>query len=118
MAVTVLIVDDHPAFRASARRLLEREGFVVVGEAADGERAVALVRTLEPEIVLLDIVLPDQSGFSVAERLASEPVTVVLTSSRDRTDFGTRLDRAPAAGFVSKDRLSGEAIRAIVERAA
>lgn len=118
MAVTVLIVDDHPTFRASARRLLEREGFVVVGEAPDGETAVAMAWELEPEVVLLDIVLPDQSGFEVAKRLADQPSTVVLTSSRDRGDFGARLDRSPAAGFIPKDQLSGEAIHALLGQAA
>jgi DNA-binding NarL/FixJ family response regulator len=117
MAVTVLIVDDHAAFRASARRLLEREGFDVVGEAADGETALALVDALEPELVLLDIVLPDTSGFDVAARLAERPPTVVLTSSREESDFGPRLQNAPAAGFVSKDRLSGDTIRSLLERA-
>jgi CheY-like chemotaxis protein len=118
MAVTVLIVDDHPTFRASARRLLEREGFEVVGEAPDGKTAIALVRELAPEVVLLDIVLPDTTGFDVAEQLADPPPTVVLTSSRDRADLGPRLRSTPAAGFVSKDRLSGDAIRLLIGRVA
>ena len=117
MAVTVLIVDDHPTFRASARRLLEREGFEVVGEAPDGETALALVRELAPDVVLLDIVLPDTSGFDVAERLADEPQVVVLTSSRARVDLGPRLRTTPAAGFVSKDQLSGDVIRKLAGRA-
>ena len=62
MAVRVLIVDDHPSFRASARTLLELEGFEVVGEAADGASALELVGRLQPELVLLDIALPDTSG--------------------------------------------------------
>lgn len=118
MAVTVLIVDDHPTFRASARRLLEREGFEVVGEAPDAETAVTMARELEPEVVLLDIVLPDSSGFEVAEQLAGDLPAVILTSSRDRSDFGSRLTRAAAAGFIPKDQLTGSAIRALLEQAA
>ncbi len=118
MAVTVLIVDDHPTFRASVRRLLEEEGFDVIGEAADGATGVALARELEPALVLLDVVLPDLSGFEVARRLAGGPSRVLLTSSRDQADLGPRLRQSPVLGFVSKDQLSGEAIRALLEQAA
>ena len=76
MAWTVLVVDDHSAFRASARRLLELDGFQVVGEAADAESALRLTRELRPQLVLLDIGLPDGSGFEVAEQLARDPVRV------------------------------------------
>jgi two-component system nitrate/nitrite response regulator NarL len=112
MPKTVLIVDDHAGFRGLARRLLEAGGFTVVGEAADGASALSAVEELQPQVVLLDIVLPDIDGFAVAERLAengAEPV-VVLTSSRDSADFGQRLERAPARGFIHKDDLSGPAL--------
>jgi DNA-binding NarL/FixJ family response regulator len=115
---TVLIVDDHAVFRSAARKLLEGDGFQVVGEAADGVSGVELARKLRPDIVLLDIVLPDVSGFEVADQLSSGPSKIVLVSSRERADFGPRLERSPAVGFVSKDRLSGERIRALLERAA
>ena len=62
MPVRVLIVDDHPTFRRFARRLLQDEGFVVVGEAGDGASALDAVRELRPEVVLLDVMLPDVSG--------------------------------------------------------
>ena len=117
MGVKVLIVDDHAAFRSAARLLLEEDGFEVVGEAADGASALALVRELEPELVLLDVVLPDMSGLEVAEQLVDEPCRIVLTSSRARSDFGRRLRRSRALGFVSKDRLSREAIQALWESA-
>lgn len=113
MALRVVIVDDHAVFRRSARRLLELDGFDVVGEAADGASGLALAGELEPDVVLLDIALPDMSGFDVAERLSGR--SVVLTSSREPTDFGPRLLETSAVGFVPKDRLTAVAIRALLE---
>lgn len=107
-------MDDHAAFRASARRLLEVSGFDVVGEAADGVTGLALARELEPELVLLDIALPELSGFEVAERLADTPSKVILISSRERKDFGKRVRQSGALGFVSKDDLSGEALAGLL----
>jgi DNA-binding NarL/FixJ family response regulator len=114
VAVSVLIVDDHPAFRASARAMLELEGFEVVGEAEDGTSGIEQAGALEPDVVLLDVALPDMSGFDVAERLA--PGTkVVLTSSRHRSDFGRRVRSSRALGFIPKDDLSGDALRRLME---
>lgn len=113
--MSVLIVDDHEGFRASARTLLELDGFDVVGEAADGASALDLARELEPELVLLDVGLPDTSGFEVAEQLAGVPSKVILISSREPHDFGERVRRSRALGFVSKDRLSGPALRALLD---
>ena len=112
----MLIVDDHAAFRASARALLQAEGFDVVGEAADGAGAVDAVAVLRPEIVLLDIQLPDLDGLAVAERLAAgeDPPAVVLISSRDAAAYGPRLKQARARGFIPKSGLSGEALAALV----
>ena len=112
---TVLIVDDHAAFRASARALLEAEGFEVVGEAADGAGAVAAVAALRPKIVLLDIQLPDVDGLAVAEQLAAafDAPAVVLISSRDAATYGPRLQGTPARGFIPKSGLSGEALAAL-----
>jgi len=110
---TVLIVDDHAGFRGFARRLLEAGGYTVVGEAGDGASALAAVAKLRPELVLLDVKLPDTDGFAVAERLAGdndEPVVVVLTSSREAADFGQRLEQTSAQGFIHKDELSGAAL--------
>jgi DNA-binding NarL/FixJ family response regulator len=116
MTLTVLIVDDHAGFRASARSLLESGGFSVVGEAATGAEAVALARELRPGVVLLDVQLPDADGFEVAERLHSvrEPPEVVLTSTRDSADYGSLIAAAPARGFVGKAELSADAVRALV----
>jgi DNA-binding NarL/FixJ family response regulator len=115
-AKTLLIVDDHPAFRSAARALLEAAGFDVVGEAADGAHAVEAVRALRPEIVLLDVQLPDVDGFTVAERLLSDGATptIVLTSSRSIATLRWRLDTHPTWSFIPKNELSGEALAAIV----
>ena len=116
VAGTVLIVDDHASFRRSARTLLELEGYEVVGEAADGASALELVDRLRPGLVLLDIALPDTSGFDVAERLAVGGAKVVLTSSREQRDLGRRVSRSGAIGFVPKDRLSGPALAALLDK--
>ena len=108
----VLIVDDHPSFRASARVLLESEGYEVVGEAADGAEALAAAKELKPDLVLLDVCLPDLDGFEVAEELAGLPGApkVILTSSRDGTDYGRCVAASSARGFVPKGELSGAAL--------
>lgn len=115
MQRTVLIVDDHAPFRRLARRLLEAGGFIVVGEAANGTSALAAVAELRPQLVLLDVLLPDMDGFAVARRLAArtERPLVVLTSSRDTTELGVRLEEAEADGFLRKDDLSAAALEAI-----
>jgi CheY-like chemotaxis protein len=109
----VLIVDDHDAFRAAARALLEAGGFQVVGEAADGASAIREVAKLRPDVVLLDIQLPDLDGFEVAERLAGNGPAIVLTSSRSVTSFRRRL-AATGWSFIPKSELSGEALAAAV----
>ena len=111
---TVLIVDDHGAFRSAARALLEASGFDVVGEAADGTSALAAARQLRPDIVLLDVQLPDLDGFAVAERLALDTVrpAIVLTSSRSIGSFRRRLAANPGLTFIAKNDLSGEALAA------
>jgi DNA-binding NarL/FixJ family response regulator len=113
---TVLIVDDHEAFRQSASALLEAEGFAVLGEAADGGTAIVESERLRPDVVLLDIQLPDLDGFTVAERLAAarEPPAVVLISSREAEAYGPRLESAAAQGFISKRELSGAALAALI----
>jgi DNA-binding NarL/FixJ family response regulator len=116
MSRTVLIVDDHPAFRASARTMLEEEGFEVVAEAEDGRSAVELIRRLEPEVVLLDIALPDQSGLDVAEQLRDVASKVVLTSSRRPADFGARVRKSSALGFIAKEELSAETLAELLEQ--
>ena len=118
MRPTALIVDDHAAFRASAKTLLQDEGFDVVGEAEDGRSALELARALDPDLVLLDVALPDLSGLDVAERLAGSHSKVVLVSSRRPDDFGARFRQAPVVGFISKDELSGTALTELLQESA
>jgi DNA-binding NarL/FixJ family response regulator len=116
VAFSVLIVDDHPSFRQTARMLLELEGYQVVGEAHDGTTALAVARDLRPDVVLLDVNLPDLDGFAVAERLTTEAdaPAVVLVSSRDGRDFGPLVRSSGARGFITKAELSGEALEAVL----
>lgn len=113
-AKRVVVIDDHPAFRNSARLLLEAEGYAVVGEAGDGATGVAAALELRPDVVLLDVQLPDGDGFEFAEQIASrlngDSTHVVLVSSRDQSDFGKLLDDSPARGFISKSELTGRAL--------
>jgi DNA-binding NarL/FixJ family response regulator len=117
MAISVLLVDDHAGFRARARAMLERDGFAVCGEAADGAAALAAARAHPaPEVVLLDVGLPDMSGLEVARRLAgtSPDIRVVLTSTHDAGDFARLAASAGACGFLAKVDLSGPALAAVL----
>lgn len=109
---TVLIVDDYAPFRDSARGLLEAGGFEVVGEAEDGADAVRVAEEVHPDVVLLDVHLPDIDGFEVARRLrALDPVPeVVLTSSRD--DYAHLAEASAARAFIRKEDLSAEVLAA------
>lgn len=116
MGRRVLLVDDHDAFRSAARALLESDGFEVVGEAATGREAVRLGRDLHPDVVLLDLRLPDTDGIAVAVELATvvpRPL-VVLVSSRSASVYGERLRSAPVQGFLAKNQLSGAGLRRVL----
>jgi DNA-binding NarL/FixJ family response regulator len=114
---TVVIVDDHASFRRFARRLLQAAGFAVVEEAADGASALAAVRARRPDVVLLDVLLPDTTGFELAEQLAADPAgpVVVLTSSRGASDYRLALARSSARAFIAKRDLTAEALAAFVD---
>jgi DNA-binding NarL/FixJ family response regulator len=116
MGAGVLVVDDHPGFRESVHRMLEMEGYVVVGEAADGASALTLAGELQPEIALVDVHLPDMDGFELAARLADSvhPPLVILTSSHDGADFASFVATCGARGFLPKAELSREAIEGLL----
>jgi DNA-binding NarL/FixJ family response regulator len=117
VAYRVLIVDDHPSFRATARAVLSADGFEVVGEAQDGVSALEAIERLRPDLVLLDVQLPDTDGFSIAlevGKLNGDAPTIVLTSSHDASDFGPLVGRCGAAAFVPKAELTGAALRAVL----
>jgi DNA-binding NarL/FixJ family response regulator len=110
---TVLIVDDHAGFRASARALLEAGGFTVTAEAADGRSAVAAVARFRPDLVLLDVQLPDVDGFAVAELIAGQ-AEIVLISSRAANAYRGRLAASSVAGFLTKSELTLPALTALL----
>ena len=116
MTFTILIVDDHATFRALARRMLESHGYEVIGEAQDGASAVAATSRLSPNVVLLDVQLPDTDGFDVCQQITAhaEHPTVIMTSSRDGSDFGPLVSTSGACGFVPKAELSGERVQELL----
>jgi DNA-binding NarL/FixJ family response regulator len=113
----VLIVDDHPQFRAIARELLEGAGYVVAGEATGASEALTAVAAESPDVVLLDVQLSDGNGFDVASALSRDPngPIVVLVSSRSEEDYGRRVTRCGARGFVSKSRLSASTLAGVLQ---
>jgi DNA-binding NarL/FixJ family response regulator len=116
MGKTVLVVDDHSGFRASARQLLESEGFEVIGEAEDGESAVKKAEELQPELALVDVYLPDVDGLVVASRLRGleNPPAVILISSHGQSELDPLIPDSGARGFLPKSRLSREALEALL----
>lgn len=116
MPLRILIVDDHPDFRRYARRMLESDGHIVIGEAPDAASAIERTRVLRPDVVLLDVNLPDESGLQIVDRLSppgSQVPAIVLTSTRAARDLAPFLRRSRARGFIPKDELSGSRIEAL-----
>ena len=116
MGAKLLIVDDHDGFRAEAGELLRAELYEVIGEAEDGKSAVAAAQRLRPDVVLVDIQLPDFDGFEVARRILAESgaPTVILISSRDGSEYGRRIAQSGAAGFIFKGELGRAAIDSLL----
>jgi DNA-binding NarL/FixJ family response regulator len=113
---TLVVVDDHARFREAVTERLAAAGWRVVGEAATGAAAIDLVARLAPDVVLLDVVLPDMDGFAVADRLAAAGNTsaVVLTSGYESCDFAGRVRAAPVRGFLPKEMISGPALATLL----
>jgi DNA-binding NarL/FixJ family response regulator len=118
VARTVVIVDDHAGFRAQAAQLLAAAGYEVVGSCPDGRSALAVVPTLRPDVVLLDVQLPDIDGFRLIAQLdaGSDGPAIVLVSSREAADYGARVGRSGAVGFITKAELSARSLAEVVAR--
>jgi two-component system, NarL family, nitrate/nitrite response regulator NarL len=118
VASSVLIVDDCRSFAGAARLLLERQGVRVVGEACTSADAVELVASLQPDVVLVDLMLGDESGLDLARLLArrgsGDAPAVILISACSRVDVEELMAASPASGFLPKSDLSADAIRRIV----
>ena len=118
-AVRVVLIDDHPALRAGVRVALERAGNItVVAEASDGAEGIEAVRRFEPNVVLLDMEMPDMDGIAVATRLRelNLPSRVLAYSAYDDANYVTAMLQAGAAGYVTKDKpmaLVAEAVGAV-----
>jgi DNA-binding NarL/FixJ family response regulator len=116
---TIVIADDHPAMLAAVAETLARSGFDVVGQAADGQQALALIEETKPKIALVDVRMPRLSGIEVATRAAAaspETAVVFYTAFGDRALLSEALD-VGARGFVLKEAPLVDLVRA-VERVA
>jgi DNA-binding NarL/FixJ family response regulator len=115
--VRLVIVDDSPHFLDAAREALERDGLAVVGCASESAGAIQLTRELNPDVVLVDVDLGEESGFDLAERLAAMvKASVILISVYPEAELADLLSASPATGFVAKSQLSATAIRNVLGR--
>jgi CheY-like chemotaxis protein len=114
-----VIVDDSSVFVDAARRLLETDGFTVVGVASNSAEALRCVEQLRPDVTLVDVNLGAESGFELAERLhrsAEAPSPVILISTQAEDDFADSIAASPAVGFLAKLALTPAAVRDLVDR--
>jgi two-component system nitrate/nitrite response regulator NarL len=115
VALRCLIVDDNAGFREVARTLLERDAIEVVGIAANSKEARARMTELQPEVVLVDIDLGEESGFDLAQVLAREDhARLILISTHSEVDFADLIEASPAVGFIAKSELSARAVRELL----
>ena len=118
MPLRCLIVDDNASFLEAAAHILQREGLTVVGAASSIADALRQARELRPDVILVDIMLGQESGFDLARRLAEADVgepSVILISTHAEADFEDLIEEAPAAGFMPKSQLSANMIRRLVD---
>jgi len=116
MLIRILIVDDHAMIRKVLRRHLEEQGsFVVVGEAANGAEGVALARQLQPDLVLMDVSMPEMDGIEATRRIREEfpGVRVLMLSVYNSSDHLLRARQAGAGGYVLKEMAAEEVVQAI-----
>jgi DNA-binding NarL/FixJ family response regulator len=120
VSLSVLIVDDSASFLDAARAFLQREGASVVGTASTVRDGVRQAHLLAPDVVLVDIVLDDESGFALARELAgsgARAASIVLTSTHAEEDFAELIAESPAIGFLPKQELSVQALGRILDGA-
>jgi two-component system, NarL family, nitrate/nitrite response regulator NarL len=120
VALRCLIVDDNGSFLEAAAGLLQRQGVSVVGVAKTVDEAIAQAAELQPEVVLVDIMLGPESGFELARRLADpghRRPAVIMISTHAEADFADLIDDAPVLGFIPKSELSASAIQQLLEAA-
>src|SRR6267378_5667572 len=119
MRLRCLIVDDSPLYLDAARALLEREGVDVAGVASRGAEAMEQAEALRPDVILVDIVLGDESGLDLVRRLSEDSradgAALILISTHSEADFSALIEESPAAGFIPKPELSAEAIRRVLD---
>jgi DNA-binding NarL/FixJ family response regulator len=119
--LSLVIVDDSRSLLTDSKALLERQGIAVVGLAVSLAEALVLVADTHPDVALVDIDLGADSGFDVVRRIADDPelasTRCILISTHDEADFEELIEESPALGFISKSKLSGDAVRATLSDA-
>jgi DNA-binding NarL/FixJ family response regulator len=114
--IRVVLVDDHPAVRSGIRKMLERAGsFQVVGDAQNGEQALKVIHELRPDVVLLDIELPDIKGYDLARRLTDEglAVNILALSAYASKQYILKMFSSGAVGYITKEEAPNQVVEAI-----
>lgn len=117
MGLSCVIVDDNATFLKAARTLLEREGVTVAGTGGCADEALDLSSAHEPDVMLVDIVLGEESGFDLARKLVSEGRPVILMSAYTESGYGPPAPQGTDIGFLAKTELSAASIRALLRTA-
>jgi DNA-binding NarL/FixJ family response regulator len=112
--IRCLLIDDNAAFLEAARSLLARQGMTVTGTASCSAEAVRQAGALRPDVAVVDIGLGAENGFDLARDLATQGITVIMTSTGAEDDYADLIADSPVAGFVPKAELSVAAIRRVL----